>query len=270
LQRSGEDDDREPGAAAALAMELGRLRAAHEQLRARIQELETELEARTRRLHQLIGERDQLAMLMRGRDETVQQLNRELGARQAAPRQSGSGGLLSRLQRTFGRLPRVPRRGLRPASAAGAGPVAAAAVGDPPLVPWVAAGPPLPILCAVVAGLPSARIEAVLELVERQCRERRMTPLLLTSDDASEAFRGRRLVVEVLPTLASLRSTVPDRPAELYLQRRLALIRRKWQPVRIVAFGPAAAELVRLWQDSPFEDQPVPAVAPPGGSASPA
>ena len=43
--------------------------------------------------------------------------------------------------------------------------------------------------------------------------------------------------------------------------RRLALLRRKWQPVRIVAFGPAAARLLLQWKDSPFEDDSIQQVA---------
>jgi hypothetical protein len=39
--------------------------------------------------------------------------------------------------------------------------------------------------------------------------------------------------------------------------RRLALLRRKWQPVRIVAFGPSAAQLLQHWKDSPFEDDSI-------------
>jgi hypothetical protein len=267
LQQRSEDEDREASTSAALTAEIGRLRVAHDQLRERLLELEAELEARTRRLHQLIGERDQLASLMRGRDQQIQQLNRELGARQPTPRGSGSGSLLGTLRSTVGGLSRGTRQALRWRQPAPAAVPTAAPAGRHPLVPWVEAGPPRPILCAVVAGLPSAAIEGVLETVARQCQARRMIPMLLTSDDAFEIFRGQRMVVEFLPAAATLQAALPDRPAELYLQRRLALIRRKWQPQRVVAFGPAAAELVALWQASPFEDEPVPAAS---GAAAPA
>lgn len=41
---------------------------------------------------------------------------------------------------------------------------------------------------------------------------------------------------------------------DLYRLRRLALIRRKWQPVGVVGFGPASGAWLREWRDSPFED----------------
>lgn len=265
MQQGDRDEEQEASASATLAVEIGRLRTGHEQLRERVVELEAELEARTRRLHQLIGERDQLARLMQGRDETIQQLNRELGARPTGQRGSGSGRLLDTLRDTVGRLARDTRQAARWRQPAPTGAPTALPAADPPLVPWVEAGPPRPILCAVVAGLPKADIEGVLDTVERQCRARRMIPMLLTSDDAFETFRGRRIVVEFLPPVTFLQAAMPDRPAELYLQRRLALIRRKWQPQRVVAFGPSAAELVELWQESPFEDEPVPAPILSGG-----
>ena len=54
---------------------------------------------------------------------------------------------------------------------------------------------------------------------------------------------------------------VEDLAVVLYRLRRLALLRRKWQPVRIVAFGAAASTLVREWVASPFEDPSIHAVA---------
>jgi hypothetical protein len=50
---------------------------------------------------------------------------------------------------------------------------------------------------------------------------------------------------------------MPELDWDLYRLRRLALLRRKWQPKRIVAFGPAARALVDAWQKSPFEDESI-------------
>lgn len=244
----------EDQASAALARELGGLRIRHEELRQRLLELQAELEARTRRLHQLIGERDQLASLMRGRDDEIRQLNREVGAGRS--RSPEPGRWLSVLRGALERFPSARREAPADPRAVVADPTS----GDSPLVPWIKEGSPRPVLCAVVTGLPPSEIEGILEVVECQCRERRMAPLVLTSDDDFQGFQGRRLVVEYLPSEGALRAAVPDRPVDLYLLRRLALIRQKWQPERIVAFGPNASEMVRRWQDSPFENDPIPAL----------
>ncbi|MGH6919149.1 MAG: hypothetical protein ACREJ0_15760, partial [Geminicoccaceae bacterium] len=74
-----------------------------------------------------------------------------------------------------------------------------------------------------------------------------------------DLFRARGRIFEYLPPPEARERFAPDLHWDLYLLRRLALIRRKWQPVRVVAFGRTAAEVVQLWRDSPFEATPIPA-----------
>ena len=138
----------------------------------------------------------------------------------------------------------------------------------PSLVPWGRQQPPRPVLATAVFGLSAAAIGDLLDIIERQARQRQMVPLLLTDDDDFRVFRGRRLVVEFVPSRTVLEQHGMDRHFEMYLQRRLALIRRKWRPERIVAFGPRAAEVVRLWQASPFEDEPLPVPADPAAPSA--
>jgi len=256
---------------AMLVRRIETLRTENASLRERLAGLEEELAGRTRRLHQLIGERDQLAGLLAGRDAEIQRLCRELGAGgPAAPlRPERPGALAGRLRAALVSLgaflrgpgPDPESRAATPAPEPEAGPAEA------PLVPWFRDGPPRPVLAAVVLGLGEAAIGHVLEVVEAHCRERRQIPLILTDDDGFQVFRGRRLVVEFLPPEAERGRAAPDLDWTLYLQRRLALIRRKWQPVRIVAFGQTAAEVLRLWQESPFEETPIPALAGRRGEA---
>jgi hypothetical protein len=43
--------------------------------------------------------------------------------------------------------------------------------------------------------------------------------------------------------------------------RRLAPLRWKWQPMRMITFGTTAAQLLLQWKDSPVEDDSIHQVA---------
>jgi hypothetical protein len=224
-------------------------------------QLEATLAKRTSRVHQLIGERDRLMSLLAARDAELLKLARELGtltagtpppARGASTFRAAAGALLERI-RDFRKAP-APSHPLR-AAAARAEPAPA----QRPLRPWVKNGPRKPVLGVVVFGLSPAEIESVLTIVERHCAERDLAPLLLTDNDALQLFRGRRVVFEFLPPRSEQERLAPDLDWQLFTLRRLALIRRKWQPVRVIAFGRSAAKIVQLWLDSPFEVTPIPA-----------
>lgn len=255
---------REEAASAWLTGQIHRLRAEGDALREQLAGVETELGQRSRRLHQLQGERDQLAALLAGRDAEILRLARELGARdRPLPPPRDLWGPLRRLwagaastPQWLGRATARLRSQAPPATPAG---TAESAVPEPLLVPWVRNGPPRPVLAAVLVGLDEAAIARVLEVVDHSCRERDSVPLLLTDNDAFQLFRGRGAVVEFLPPRAEQERVAPELDWKLYTQRRLALIRRKWQPTRVVAFGSRATAVVRLWQESPFEETPVPA-----------
>jgi hypothetical protein len=89
---------------------------------------------------------------------------------------------------------------------------------------------------------------------------RGLVPVVMTDSDAFDLFRGRKVVVEYLPPAEQRVQFAADLDWDLYRLRRLALLRRKWQPARIVAFGAAASALVREWAASPFEDASIHAV----------
>ena len=100
---------------------------------------------------------------------------------------------------------------------------------------------------AVVVGLDPAHLDQVVPTV---MRDPRTLPVFLTDFDGFDVFRSHRAVFEYLPPARA----DDDLDWPLYRLRRLALLRRKWQPLRIIAFGAAAADLVAQWRDSPFED----------------
>lgn len=236
-----------------------------------------ELDQRTRRINQLLGERNQLERQLSRAERAVQQLSQELGAaRASAARTSASGTEASTLMRNLGNqlrdsLMRLGNRrealGRRPA----AEPASAASTDhDGALVAFAQEGRQQPVMAVVVHGLAPGERENVLDLVTRQGSALGLLPLVLTDDDDFAPLRSRSLIFEYLPPPAVRERFAPGLEWELYLQRRLALIRRKWRPVRVIAFGRRSAELVQLWSDSPFEDRSLgrlPAAPPPGSTA---
>jgi hypothetical protein len=239
---------------------------------ARLAALEDRLEEHSKQLNRLIGERNQLRALLDSRDQEIWRLHREVGAlRQQIAAAPGAArpSLRAALGGWLGR--RAPPPGAaRPAARQPAPPLAEpAGAREAPLTPRYQQQQPRPVLAAAVFGLNAAAIERLLPMIDRQCQSHSMQPLLLTDDPGFEPLRARRLVFEYLPPPAARARLAGQQDWPLYLQRRLAVIRRKWQPARIVAFGPEAMALVELWRASPFEAEPIPAIlAPPPASST--
>jgi hypothetical protein len=260
--RAAEDIEalRLPQGSAALPHQLARLTQEIAESHQRGDQLKATLDKRTRRVQQLIGERDRLTSLLAERDAELRRLNRELGALtpRAAPA-AGSPTLLTAARAILEKIHparKAPARSgpTRAPTATERAPVA------PALVPWLKNRPPKAVLAVVVFGLSEAEIASVLDVVERYCAEHDLAPLLLTDNDGFQLFRGRRVLFEFLPADSDRQRLAPELDWRLFTLRRLALIRRKWQPVRVVAFGRAAAEVVEQWLESPFEVTPVPAL----------
>jgi hypothetical protein len=119
-------------------------------------------------------------------------------------------------------------------------------------------------IMALAIGLGDDELVGVLDLLIAQRRRSDLEPIVITDSDSFEGLRARRLAFEYLPAPGLRARFAPQLEWDLYLLRRLALMRRKWQPVRIVAFGPAAAQLLARWKDSPFEDESIHQVAASG------
>ena len=108
-------------------------------------------------------------------------------------------------------------------------------------------------IAAVIVGLERAEIAPIVDTVDAMGARLNMVPVLITDTDAFELFRNREAVAEYLPP-AEQQRLAPELDWDLYRLRRLALLRRKWNPVRIIAFGTSASALLRAWRSSPFED----------------
>ena len=247
-------------AATALTAQLNRLTQEVSQSRQRSEQLQAALEKRTRRVQQLIGDRDRLTSLLVARDAELQRVNRELGAlcARVEPAQVRAPGLFAATRKLLDGLKNA-RKDSRPAE-----PAALQAhqpdvrVKETRLVPWLKDRPPNDVFAVVVFGLSESEIERVLDAVERYCAEHEAAPLLLTDNDSFQLFRNRRVVFEFLPPRSEQQRLASELDWRIYTLRRLALIRRKWRPSRVVAFGRGATEMVQLWLDSPFEETPIP------------
>jgi hypothetical protein len=248
-------------AIATLTHRLNRLTREASEYRQRGDELKASLEKRSRRVQQLIGERDRLSTLLAARDAELQRLNRKVGAlaARAAPAERSSPALLTAACTMLERFRNARKAPVRARSTERQLPTTPPSAGRA-LMPWIKDGPPKAVLGVVVLGLSEAEIESVLDVVERYCAERDLAPLLFTDTDAFQLFRGRRVLFEFLPPRSEQERLARELDWRLYTLRRLALIRRKWQPVRVVAFGRMAGEVVQEWLESPFEATPVPAL----------
>jgi hypothetical protein len=141
-----------------------------------------------------------------------------------------------------------PRQG-----AATAQPVARSGDG---IVPFGRLGRAPRVLMAVLFGLDPEALEHSLAEI-RASSDRvggEMETVCLTDCDRFELFRRHRLLFEYFPRSEQQQRFASDLDWDLYTLRRLARLRRKWSPVRIVAFGPIAQAQIQLWRASPFED----------------
>lgn len=150
---------------------------------------------------------------------------------------------LPALRRLLARLPSTPA----PAAAPPAAPA------PPPLPPATSLltgakrhGDGRAVL-ALALGLPP---EAQAELVARLAMAPPLpglVPVWVTDGLAFEPFRRHGAFFEHLPQPR----TGDDRDWELYRIRRFAILCRKWQPLRIVAFGTAARQWLAMLKASP-------------------
>ncbi len=239
----------------------------------RLGELEAALDKAQRRIERLLGERNQLGALLEKRDEQIQRLNRELGTQHFADpdRAADHDKLLSwssflpslfKRIRAQGRMtgPGLDAKRAENQETAEAKKAPEPGLRRPPLQADYKKTSPQGVLAVVMFGLNEGDIRDLLPIIERDCSSTKMMPLILTDNDAFELLREHGLMFEYLPPLEDRKRFGQRLSWDLYIQRRLAIIRQKWQPMRVIALGQIAADMLRLWHDSPFEETPLPAV----------
>jgi hypothetical protein len=236
--------------------------------------LET-LEVRTRRVNQLLGERDLLERQLMRAERSLQELNRELGAaRLREPGAIAAGSLQPLWQKLgdylSGGLIRLwPKH--RKADSAAPSKAGQDRNSSGSLVPFAQKIPAPPVMVVVVLGFEPEERSVILDVIARYGANGNIVPLVLTDDDDFAPLRSRSILFEYFPSPTARERSGPALEWELYLLRRLALIRRKWRPVRVIAFGEPSADLVRQWSGSAFEDPRLgrlPAAVPPAAPES--
>ena len=241
-----------------------------ERLRASVEEMGGALDKANKRINRLLGEKTQLKAMLEKRDEQMQWLNRELGGYLSAQKRSPQRDnyalrLVALSAGRFGQIiegiKSILLRRARSTLVKAAGHIddEGKSSGRAALVPNHE-GPVKPMIAVLLFGLGQEEIRRLLPIIERDCVSRAMRPLCLIDTDAFELLRTRGLIFEYLPPADDRERFDASLHWDLYVQRRLAVIRRKWDPVRIVSFGVAASEVLALWSLSPFEETPLPAV----------
>lgn len=239
-------------------------------LQAELDDVKQSLERANKRVNRLIGEKSQLSTLLDQRDDQIERLNRELGVR--TPLQNtdetkdakGSGALASVVETVLTAIKHtkaisIQWRGKQEDRATDRHGMAACSSGTH-LVARNGGNAGNRIIGIVLFGLDEGEIERLLPIIEKDSSARGMKPLYLIDIDAFELLRSRGLIFEYLPSRNERERFDATLDWNLYLQRRLAIIRRKWDPARIVAFGQTAMNTMTLWSSSPFEEKPLPAV----------
>jgi hypothetical protein len=239
-------------------------------------ELRDSLDKAQRRIERLLGERNQLSALLDKRDEQIQHLYRELGqprVREVEVGKAGGGAwfwrdLIPGLAKTIAGAGRSAGQRLAPMVKPSAGqaagekeaPLALSGFRRAPLLVNHRKAAPKAVLAVVLFGLNEEEIRTFLPVIQRDCARSDMMPLLLTDNDAFEVLREHGMIFEYLPPAQDRERFSVELSWELYIQRRLAIIRQKWQPARVIALGQIAADMLRVWRRSPFEEVPLPVV----------
>lgn len=230
--------------------------------------LRESLEKANRRINRLLGEKKQLSSILDKRDEQIERLHRELGRLASAqdvtarndrtsrfrePLTTALASAAARIGNFFGKHSKT-----NDAPSGGDQSEATATSRQSSLVARQKPDSDQQVIAVLLFGLNRNELEQLLPVIERDCSSKRVFPLCLVDMDAFELLRGRGLIFEYLPPADDRHRFDSALNWDLYTQRRLAIIRRKWDPVRFVAFGAPATKALTLWSSSPFEMTPLP------------
>jgi hypothetical protein len=240
-----------------------------EELRAKLDEQKLSLVKAEKRINRLIGERSQLSALLEKREKKIDEINRELGKyqslelgtrRSGADKSRASKWVGQEVAASFNRIRtfvadrsnsfgQVRRDGTASEAESGGRTPIAACIGD---------GTDKQVVGVLLFGLEKEEVRSLLPSIERDCTSKGLRPLLLVDIDDFEIFRAHGLPFEYIPSPDQRERFDTSLNWDLYLQRRLSIIRKKWDPVKLVAFGARATWTLKLWSASPFEGTPLP------------
>jgi hypothetical protein len=205
----------------------------------------------------LRGECAELREQLKQQRERTEHLARDLGRAEALTAVPARLGLVDRLAGWLRRRDGADNRvGKNVGAALRAEPSGAVVGRSDAIVPFVTQRRAPRVLMAVMIGLDAEALERALMPIRESSGdgETEMETLCLTDCGRFELFRRHRLLFEYFPPPQQQERFASNLDWNLYTLRRLARLRRKWSPVRIVAFGPIAQAQIQLWRASPFED----------------
>ncbi len=105
------------------------------------------------------------------------------------------------------------------------------------------------ILISVIGMDPSAR-DRMLDWMVEDCAAKGKTPVFITDDLDLSPWIERRLLIEHLPSIERQIDLAPDLDWDLYLNRRLAQLKRKWRVANIADLGQKLATIRGLGKTS--------------------
>ena len=159
--------------------------------------------------------------------------------------------IAARLAFAAGSMRRALTRRLR--SPVSQEPLPLAAVPEKPLS-WILAGAGQGeierVVMVLLFGLTVEQQEIIVARLMDNQLPPSVAPLFVTDRTEFATFRARRAYFERL-LLEARPSAARWRDQDLYAARRFSLLCDKWKPLRVIAFGAAAAEQLDAWRDSP-------------------
>ena len=116
-------------------------------------------------------------------------------------------------------------------------PAQPAHVSSPPKPVAAPTNPAPATMLVTVLGLSGRALEEVLELVMKGAETKPIVPVFVTDTFDFASFRRRRLRFEYVPDRDRQQRFAPELDWDLYLRRRYALLREKWQARSVISFG---------------------------------
>lgn len=159
--------------------------------------------------------------------------------------------IVARLGSAVGTVQRTIAQRLHGPVAEGGMPVPAATEKPPS---WILAGAAQAgvdrVVMVLLFGLTIEQQEIIVSRLLHEQLPSGVAPLFVTDGTGFGPFRAHRAYFERLP-LQARPGAAHWRDQELYAARRFGLLCDKWKPLRVVAFGPAAAQQLEGWRTSP-------------------
>lgn len=121
--------------------------------------------------------------------------------------------------------------------------------------------PPDVLLISVIGMDPAAR-DRMLDWMVEDCAAKGKTPVFITDDLDLSPWIERQLLIEHLPSIERQASLAPDLDWDLYLNRRLSQLKRKWRAAGIADLGQKLDQISRLGPSGAKNPPTSPAAAP--------